>query len=125
MIELLGILSGGLTTLCWVPQLLRTRRRGTSDDISGTYLFTLATGVTGWVVYGVLRADIAVILANAVTLVLLICLAGMKYGRRAAPFDLPAPSDSPSPEPAPAVAAALRRGSPSPPEIAERGGWGW
>ena len=50
MIELLGILAGCLTTLCWVPQLVRTWRRGTADDISGTYLFTLGSGVAGWVV---------------------------------------------------------------------------
>lgn len=87
MIEVLGILSGCLTTLCWVPQLLRTWRRGTADDISGMYLFTLSTGVTGWILYGVLQADIAVILANAVTLILLICLVGMKYGRPTAAFD--------------------------------------
>jgi MtN3 and saliva related transmembrane protein len=81
MIEVLGILAGCLTTLCWVPQLLRTWRRRSAEDISGMYLFTLGTGVAGWIVYGVLKVDIAVIFANVVTLTLLICLAGMKYGR--------------------------------------------
>ena len=40
VIELLGILAGCLTTLCWVPQLVRTWRRETPDDISGMHLFT-------------------------------------------------------------------------------------
>ena len=87
MIDVLGILSGCLTTLCWVPQLVRTWRRGAADEISGIYLLTLVTGVTGWLVYGLLKLDVAVIFANAVTLILLVCLVGMKYGRPTAAFD--------------------------------------
>jgi MtN3 and saliva related transmembrane protein len=88
VIELLGILAGCLTTLCWVPQLVRTWRRGTADDISGTYLFTLGTGVAGWIVYGALKADIAVIF---VTFILLPALVAMKYGRTARGYQQPAP----------------------------------
>lgn len=91
MIAVLGILSGCLTTLSWVPQLARTWRRGNADDISGMYLFTFGTGVAGWIVYGVSKVDIAVIFANALTLILLVCLVGMKYRRTAAPFAQPAP----------------------------------
>lgn len=87
MIEALGILSGCLTTLSWVPQLLRTWRRGHANDISGSYLFTFGIGVAGWIVYGVLRQDIAVIFANALTLALLVGLLWMKYGRMIAPGD--------------------------------------
>jgi MtN3 and saliva related transmembrane protein len=91
VIELLGILAGCLTTLCWVPQLVRTWRRGTADDISGTYLFTLGTGVAGWIVYGLLKGDIAVIFANAVTFMLLLGLVAMKYGRTARHYQHSAP----------------------------------
>jgi MtN3 and saliva related transmembrane protein len=116
VIELLGILAGCLTTLCWVPQLVRTWRRGTADDISGTYLFTLGTGVAGWIVFGVLKGDIAVIFANAVTFILLLGLVAMKYGRPGAACDDPTPVDHPAPEPECAVAvnaskAASRSGS--------------
>jgi MtN3 and saliva related transmembrane protein len=117
VIELLGILSGCLTTLCWVPQLVRTWRRGAADDISGVYLFTLGTGVTGWLVYGVLKVDVAVIFANAVTLILLIGLVGLKYARPAAASDHPAPVDHPAPEPRRAVAADAST-------AVDRSGWG-
>jgi MtN3 and saliva related transmembrane protein len=83
VIAALGILSGCLTTLSWIPQLRRTWRRGHADDISGTYLCTFGSGVIGWIVYGALRADVAVIFANALTVVLL----AMKYGRTAARVD--------------------------------------
>jgi len=87
VIEALGILSGCLTTLSWVPQLLRTWRRGHADDISGPYLLSFGTGVAGWIAYGVLKQDIAVIFANALTLALLVGLLWMKYGRMIAPGD--------------------------------------
>ena len=90
-ITTLGILSGCLTTLSWVPQLLRTWRRGNADDISGTYLFTFGTGVVGWVVYGTVTRDIAVIFANALTFVLLVGLVGMKYARTPTRSDKSAP----------------------------------
>jgi MtN3 and saliva related transmembrane protein len=87
VIAALGILSGCLTTLSWIPQLRRTWRRGHADDISGTYLCTFGSGVIGWIVYGALRADVAVIFANALTVILLAGLLAMKYGRTAARVD--------------------------------------
>jgi MtN3 and saliva related transmembrane protein len=87
VIELIGILAGCLTTLSWVPQLVRTRRRGTADDISGHYLLTFGTGVAGWLVYGLAKSDVAVIFANALTFTLLLGLVWMKYVWRTAPSD--------------------------------------
>jgi MtN3 and saliva related transmembrane protein len=87
VIAALGIVSGCLTTLSWVPQLLRTWRSGHADDISAQYLFTFATGVAGWIVYGVLKHDVAVIFANVLTFILLVGLVWMKHGRMIAPRD--------------------------------------
>jgi MtN3 and saliva related transmembrane protein len=85
MITLLGIASGCLTTLSWLPQLLRTWRTRHADDISVTWLLAFGSGVAGWVAYGVLKSDVAVIFANALTLLLLGALIAMKYLRAAAP----------------------------------------
>jgi len=90
VISALGILSGCLTTFSWVPQLLRTWRAGHANDISGLYLFTFGTGVAGWIAYGVLARDVAVIFANVMTLMLLVALLWMKYVRKIAPRDYPA-----------------------------------
>jgi MtN3 and saliva related transmembrane protein len=90
VIATLGILSGCLTTLSWVPQLLRTWRSGHADDISGPYLVTFGTGVTGWITYGVLKHDMAVIFAKILTLTVLAAVLWMKYGRVIAPRDHPA-----------------------------------
>jgi MtN3 and saliva related transmembrane protein len=98
VIAALGIVSGCLTTLSWVPQLLRTWKAGHADDLSGLYLLTFGTGVAGWISYGVLRHDVAVIFANVLTLMLLVALLWMKYARKIAPA---APHEHPAVEPPP------------------------
>ena len=78
MIITLGLLSGMLTTCAWLPQLLRTWRRGRADDISYTYLAVFATGVLGWLAYGLLAAQPAVFAANVVTFTLIAALTLLK-----------------------------------------------
>jgi MtN3 and saliva related transmembrane protein len=70
MITVLGLFAGVLTTGAWLPQLLRTWRRGRADDISYGYLGVFGVGVLIWLVYGLLGRQPAMIATNAVTLVL-------------------------------------------------------
>jgi MtN3 and saliva related transmembrane protein len=74
----LGLLSGLLTTGAWLPQLLRTWRRGRADDISFGYLAVFAAGVLGWLAYGLLAGQPAVVAANLVTFALISALALLK-----------------------------------------------
>ncbi len=87
MIITLGLLSGLLTTCAWLPQLLRTWRRGRADDISYTYLGIFAAGVLGWLAYGLLAAQPAVFAANVVTFTLIAALAILKIRPRRRPDD--------------------------------------
>lgn len=82
MIVALGLLSGLLTTGAWLPQLVRTWRRGHADDISYGYLLVFATGVLGWLAYGLLVAQPAVVVANLVTFTLVAALALLKVRPR-------------------------------------------
>jgi MtN3 and saliva related transmembrane protein len=82
MIIALGLLSGLLTTGAWLPQLLRTWRRGRADDISYGYLAAFAAGVLGWLAYGLLAAQPAVIAANLVTFALIAALTVLKIRPR-------------------------------------------
>ncbi|RZS87030.1 MtN3 and saliva related transmembrane protein [Motilibacter rhizosphaerae] len=76
----LGLLAGALTTGAWLPQLLRTWRRGSAEDISWPYLLVFGSGVVGWLVYGVLQRDVAICAANGLTLALLSGLVALKAG---------------------------------------------
>lgn len=74
----LGLVSGLFTTLSFLPQVLRTVRTGSAADLSLGWLALFGVGVFGWCVYGVLSADIAISLTNAVTLGLVLLLTGLK-----------------------------------------------
>jgi MtN3 and saliva related transmembrane protein len=76
LVTLIGFVAALCTTGAIVPQLYKAWSTGKTDDISMRMLLVLAFGLTLWVVYGVLRADIVVIVANGVSLML---IAGLLY----------------------------------------------
>ena len=77
-LTILGLGAGVLTTGSWLPQVIRAIRTRSTRDLSWIYLLAMASGVVGWLSYGVLRADPAVIAANGTTFVLLLALCATK-----------------------------------------------
>jgi MtN3 and saliva related transmembrane protein len=75
---LLGFIAGTLTTISFVPQVLHAWRSKRCDDLSWAMLLTFSAGVVLWLVYGLRLWATPVIVANAVTLVLLLIIMGMK-----------------------------------------------
>jgi MtN3 and saliva related transmembrane protein len=74
----IGLLAGFLTTGCWLPQVIRTWTHGQSDQISALYLVSFASGVSCWLAYGLSTGDVPLVIANAVSLVLVSFLAVLK-----------------------------------------------
>ena len=70
MTTALGLLAGTLTTIAFLPQVIRIWRSKSAKDLSMTMLVTFTTGVLCWLVYGVMIDSLPVIIANAVTFVL-------------------------------------------------------
>lgn len=67
MVTALGLASGALTALSFLPQVVRAFRTGSTTDLSWAWLALFLVGVTGWLAYGVATGDIAIIGTNAVT----------------------------------------------------------
>jgi MtN3 and saliva related transmembrane protein len=68
MHELTGYLAATLTTVSFVPQVLRTLRTRDTRGISlGMYLL-FSAGVALWLVYGLLIGAWPIVVANTVTL---------------------------------------------------------
>lgn len=67
-ITVIGYLAGLLTTLAFLPQVIKAWRSRSTADISTAMFVTLCAGIVLWLVYGVLRADVPLIVSNAVTL---------------------------------------------------------
>jgi MtN3 and saliva related transmembrane protein len=69
-VTLVGMIAGVLTTVAFLPQVLRTWRTRSTADISLVMFLIYVTGLVLWVVYGLMLHDLPLITSNAVTLVL-------------------------------------------------------
>lgn len=68
--DLIGIAAGTLTTVSFVPQVIKTWRSRSTADISFTMFLLFSAGVALWLYYGVVIHSLPVILSNVVTLAL-------------------------------------------------------
>lgn len=66
----LGLAAGALTTAAFVPQVVRTWRTRSTDDISLSMFVLFCAGVLLWCVYGVAVRSWPIVIANTVTLAL-------------------------------------------------------
>ena len=66
------------TTISYVPQLRKAWATGETSDISLKMLALLATGLALWIVYGLMKADVVIMAANAISLTLLLCIVAIK-----------------------------------------------
>jgi MtN3 and saliva related transmembrane protein len=79
----LGALAGALTTVAFLPQVIKTWRSRSAQDISGLTFALFGLGVALWLVYGLQLRLWPVILANAITLLLALTILWCKLRYRA------------------------------------------
>jgi MtN3 and saliva related transmembrane protein len=68
---MIGLAAAFCTTASYVPQVRKCWQTGSTGDLSLKMLAILATGIGLWVLYGLMRSDLVIIAANAVSLALL------------------------------------------------------
>jgi MtN3 and saliva related transmembrane protein len=85
---IIGSLAAFCTTISYWPQLKKCWQTGSAGDLSLTMFMTLGLGVALWVVYGFLKADVVIIIANAVSLALLTGILYFKLRERSRPGTL-------------------------------------
>jgi MtN3 and saliva related transmembrane protein len=61
----LGFAAGTVTSIGFIPQLIRGYRTKTLHDVSYWMPLVLASGMLLWLLYGFFRNDIAIIVANS------------------------------------------------------------
>ena len=66
----LGLLAGTLTTVAFLPQVIRTWKSKSAKDLSLVMLGTFTAGVVCWLIYGVLIDSLPIMLANSITFLL-------------------------------------------------------
>ena len=70
LITAIGLFAALLTTVAFLPQVIKTWKTKKTRDISFIMYIILVTGVFLWLIYGFLIKDLPLILANLVTLIL-------------------------------------------------------
>jgi lactoylglutathione lyase len=72
LVKIIGFISAILTTSAFLPQVIKTWRTRSTDDLSPLMFALFFLGIVGWLLYGCLIKDVPIIIANGAT----ICLAG-------------------------------------------------
>ena len=80
--DLIGSAAGTLTTVAFVPQVLKAWRTRSVADLSLWMLLAFTTGVALWVLYGVKTHALPLIVTNGATLCLALILLSMKLRSR-------------------------------------------
>ncbi|GGA28177.1 SemiSWEET transporter [Okeania sp. KiyG1] len=70
LVTALGLLAGSLTTISFLPQVIKTWRTRSTKDISLEMFAIFCSGVLIWIIYGILVKDVPVIFTNVATLTL-------------------------------------------------------
>jgi len=69
-IEFFGYFAAILTTLAFIPQLIKTLKTKKAEDVSLTTLIMFLTGVAAWIIYGIQISSKPILIANVITFLL-------------------------------------------------------
>ncbi len=75
---ILGILAGTLTTVSFIPQVIKIYRTKDAKDLSIITFCIFSCGVFLWLIYGIVIKEWPIILANGITLILIFLIIAMK-----------------------------------------------
>ena len=82
MVDALGLVAGFLTTVAYIPQVVKIWRSKSAKDVSLRTFIALTVGIAAWLAYGIAKHDLPLVLWNAVTLVLAGAILAMKVKYR-------------------------------------------
>lgn len=77
---MVGYAAGGLTTIAFLPQVVKAWRTRSTEDLSLGMLLVFTLGVALWVLYGLMLDEAPIVLFNVLTLALALALLALKLG---------------------------------------------
>jgi len=75
----IGLIAATITTLSFIPQLIKTWNLKETKDISLLMFVTLGVGIILWIIYGFLLWDLPLILANSITFIFVLVILFFKF----------------------------------------------
>jgi len=76
---IIGLIAATITTLSFIPQLIKTWKLKETKDISLLMFVTLGVGIILWIIYGFLLWDLPLILANSITFIFVLVILFFKF----------------------------------------------
>lgn len=73
-----GLLATAFTVASTIPQIIKAIRTKDTEDVSIRFLIVLIVGLFLWVIYGVGKSDIIIVLGNSIGVSLNICMIVLK-----------------------------------------------
>ncbi|MDN3705843.1 SemiSWEET transporter [Myroides ceti] len=70
----IGTIAGILTSVSMIPQLIKVLKEKEVENLSWMMIAVLLTGVSLWVVYGIMREEWPIIISNAFSVMVNITL---------------------------------------------------
>ena len=79
-----GFIAAALTTIAFLPQVIKTWRTKKAEDVSIVMLLMFITGLLFWIVYAIQTNALPVLIANIITFILNLTIRILKliYGRK-------------------------------------------
>lgn len=85
--DVIGSAAALFTTISFIPQALKVIKTRDTRSISLGMYTIFSGGVTLWLVYGIMKHDMPIIIANAVTLVFALTILWFKAAEPKTPHD--------------------------------------
>lgn len=78
-IVIVGYIAGALTTISFIPQVIKAWKMKETRDLSLAMLILFSVGIFLWALYGIWINSLPVIAANVITFVLILVLLFLKF----------------------------------------------
>ena len=78
-----GFIAAALTTIAFIPQVIKTWKSKKADDVSIVMLLMFITGLLFWIIYAIETNALPVLIANIITFILNVTILSLKliYGK--------------------------------------------
>ncbi len=82
--DVYGFIAAALTTVAFLPQVIKTWRTKRAEDVSTVMLLMFITGLLFWIIYAIQTNSLPVLIANIITFILNLTILSLKliYGKK-------------------------------------------
>ena len=82
--DVYGFIAAALTTVAFLPQVVKTWRTKKAEDISIVMLLMFTTGLLFWIIYAIQTHILPVLMANLITFIFNVTILTLKliYGKK-------------------------------------------